>query len=126
MTRSGSGGRLVKRHSLSIAAAGLLRAWILLYARANPRTHLGSFFGSADWTGVVVTIIATKYLFEIGSKARRHPSGPFRSRLHDAGAYANHLSVARCNRIADALSEDGRQWPITSWIWPVPPMPALI
>jgi len=44
----------------------------------NPSTHLGSFFGNAnaDWTGVVVTIIATKYLYEIGSKARRHPTGP--------------------------------------------------
>ena len=77
-TSSRRGGQFVKRHSLSIAAGGLLLAWILLYARSNPRTHLGSFFGNAiaDWTGVVVTIIATKYLYEIASKARRHPTGP--------------------------------------------------
>ena len=77
-TSSRRGCQFVKRHSLSIAAGGLLLAWILLYARSNPRTHLGSFFGNAiaDWTGVVVTIIATKYLYEIASKARRHPTGP--------------------------------------------------
>ena len=79
-------GRFVRRHSLSIAAAGLLLVWILLYVGADPKTHLGSFFGNAiaDWTGVVVTVIATKYLYEIGSKARKHPSGSFRSRLREA------------------------------------------
>ena len=84
-TRSTRRGRFLKRHSLSIAAAGLLLAWILLYASADPRTHLGSFFGNAiaDWTGVFVTLIATKYLYEIHSRAKRRPSGPPRSGLRD-------------------------------------------
>jgi hypothetical protein len=42
---------------------------------SDPKTHLGSFFGNAiaDWTGVVVTVIATKYLYEIGSAESRQP-----------------------------------------------------
>ncbi|MCU1275374.1 MAG: hypothetical protein JWO48_2805 [Bryobacterales bacterium] len=64
-------------HSLSIAAVGILMIWIFLYARANPSTHLGSFFGNAvaDWTGVLVTVIATKYFYEIGSAESRRPRG---------------------------------------------------
>ena len=75
-TSSKRGGPIREAHSLAFAAGGLLLAWILLYARSNPRTYLGSFFGNAiaDWTGVVVTMTATKYLYEIGSKARRHPT----------------------------------------------------
>jgi hypothetical protein len=44
---------------------------------------LGSFFGNAiaDWTGVVVTVIATKYLYEIGSAESKQPRRHFRSRL---------------------------------------------
>jgi len=40
------------------------------------RTHWGSFFGNAiaDWTGVVITVIATKYFYEIGSAESRQPS----------------------------------------------------
>ena len=43
-----------------------LVAWLVLYVFSNPSTHLGSFFGNAiaDWSGVVVTILATKYLYE--------------------------------------------------------------
>jgi hypothetical protein len=47
----------------------------VLYLYSDPKTHLGSFFGNAiaDWTGVVVTVIATKYLYEIGSAESRQP-----------------------------------------------------
>ncbi len=78
--------RFLKHHSLSMAAVGLLVLWVLLYSRSNPGTHLGSFFGNAiaDWTGVVVTVIATKYFYEIGSAESRQPRGRFRSRLHEA------------------------------------------
>jgi len=60
---------ILHNHSLSIAAAGVLTAWIVLYSRSNPQTHLGSFFGNAiaDWTGLFVTILATKYMYEAGS-----------------------------------------------------------
>ena len=50
-TSSRRGPRFVKRHSLSIAAAGLLLAWILLYARSNPRTHLGWWSVTSSQSG---------------------------------------------------------------------------
>jgi hypothetical protein len=64
-------------HSLSIASIALLSLWIILYVVSNPSTHLGSFFGNAiaDWSGVVVTVIATKYLYEKGSAESRTPKG---------------------------------------------------
>jgi hypothetical protein len=64
------------RHGLGIAALAILLLWIALYLKSNPETHWGSFFGNAiaDWSGVVVTIYATKYLFEIGSAESRRPN----------------------------------------------------
>ncbi|MCU1286239.1 MAG: hypothetical protein JWO13_2589 [Acidobacteriales bacterium] len=57
------------RHSLSIAVFAVVLTWICLYAHSNPDTHAGSFYGNAiaDWTGLFVTVIATKYLHEKGS-----------------------------------------------------------
>jgi hypothetical protein len=51
------------RHGLGITATLILLLWILLSLRSNPNTHWGSFFGNAiaDWTGVFVTVYATKY-----------------------------------------------------------------
>jgi hypothetical protein len=65
----------IHEHSLSIAACGILTVWICLYALSSPGTHLGSFFGNAiaDWSGVVVMVLATKYLFEKGSAESRRP-----------------------------------------------------
>jgi hypothetical protein len=59
----------LRQHSLSIAAVTVLVLWILLYSVSSPQTHRGSFFGNAiaDWTGVVVTVVTTKYLYEKGS-----------------------------------------------------------
>jgi hypothetical protein len=56
-------------HSLSIASVCILLLWVVFYIFSNPSTHLGSFFGNAiaDWSGVVVTVLATKYLYEKGS-----------------------------------------------------------
>ena len=78
-------GRFLKRHSLSIVSIGVLLLWVLLYVRADPSTHLGSFFGNAiaDWTGVVLTVIATKYFYEIGSAESRQPRGRSPSRLRE-------------------------------------------
>jgi hypothetical protein len=58
-----------REHSLSLACAGVLLLWILLYARCDASTHLGSFFGNAiaDWSGVLVTLLANKYFYEVGS-----------------------------------------------------------
>lgn len=62
-------------HSLSIASSLILLTWLVLYVFSNPSTHLGSFFGNAiaDWSGVVVTVLATKYLYEKGSAESRTP-----------------------------------------------------
>jgi hypothetical protein len=62
-------------HSLSFATAAILSAWIVLYSQSDPKTHLGSFFGNAiaDWTGLLVTVLATKYFYEIGSAESRRP-----------------------------------------------------
>jgi hypothetical protein len=60
-------------HSLSITSIGVVIVLIGLYHVSNPATHLGSFFGNAiaDWSGVVVTVLATKYLYEKGSAESR-------------------------------------------------------
>src|SRR2546428_13011443 len=64
-----------RRHSLSIASVAILLLWIWLYNVSSPSTHLGSFFGNAiaDWTGVAVMVLATKYLNERGSAESRRP-----------------------------------------------------
>jgi hypothetical protein len=53
----------------------ILLAWIVLYSRSSPNTHWGSFFGNAiaDWTGLLVTVLATKFFFEVGSAESRRP-----------------------------------------------------
>ena len=63
------------RHSLSIVCTMILISWIVLYNVSDPSTHIGSFFGNAiaDWSGVVVTVLATKYLYEKGSAESRKP-----------------------------------------------------
>jgi len=50
---------------------------IAAYSKSNPETHLGAFFGNAvaDWTGVLVTVIMTKHLYEKGSAESRQPKG---------------------------------------------------
>lgn len=65
----------LRKHSLSITAFGIVIALIVLYRGSNPSTHLGSFFGNAiaDWTGVLVTAVMTKYLYEKGSAASNQP-----------------------------------------------------
>jgi hypothetical protein len=73
----------LKHHALSIASVSILLLWILLYRYGDPGTHWGSFFGNAiaDWSGVVVTVIATKYFFEIGSAESNQPKRQFRGRI---------------------------------------------
>ncbi len=49
----------------------------VLYCGSNPATHIGSFFGNAiaDWTGVFVTVVMTKHLYEKGSAESKNPKG---------------------------------------------------
>jgi putative Mn2+ efflux pump MntP len=81
--------RFIRQHSLSIASIGILVLWICLYSGSSSGTHLGSFFGNAiaDWSGVVVMVFATKYLYEKGSAESRRPPrnllSPVLERLRD-------------------------------------------
>ncbi len=72
-----------RRHGLSIAVGGVIAILLLLYRRADPATHLGGFYGNAiaDWLGTLIIVIATKYLYEIGSAESRTPHPGSRSRL---------------------------------------------
>lgn len=60
-------------HSLSIVTILLLLAWIVGYSYNSPESRLGAFFGNsiADWSGSVVIILGTKFLYEIGSAESR-------------------------------------------------------
>lgn len=66
---------ILAHHSLSIASIAIFLLWVVLYVVSDPKTHWGSFFGNAiaDWSGVVVTVVATKYLYERGSTESRKP-----------------------------------------------------
>jgi hypothetical protein len=82
----------IERHSLSLTASAILLCWIGLYIKSDPSTHWGSFFGNAiaDWSGVVVTILATKYLYEKNSaESRQCPeddgTAPVREFFRDHG-----------------------------------------
>lgn len=76
------------RHSLSFVAVGLLIVWIVGYRLSDPKTHLGAFFGNAiaDWSGSVVIILGTKFLYEVGSPeswpVRDKERSPWLRRLH--------------------------------------------
>ncbi len=60
-------------HSLSIVAAALLLLWLGCYIWLDPRTRLSAFCGNAiaDWSGSLVLIVGTKFLYEIGSPESR-------------------------------------------------------
>jgi hypothetical protein len=75
MPKEGRGKTFLQRHSLSLVSGAVLAAWIILYMRSNPNTHFGSFFGNAiaDWTGLLVTVLATRFLYETGSAESRKP-----------------------------------------------------
>ena len=70
--------RFVHDHSLTLVSVLILSTWVILYRQADPQTHLGAFYGNAiaDWSGVVVTVLATKYLYEKGSAESRKPPHP--------------------------------------------------
>jgi hypothetical protein len=71
------------QHALSLTALAVVIILIALYIRSNPSTHLGSFFGNAiaDWTGVLVTVVMTKHLYEKGSAESKKPKGKLRSAI---------------------------------------------
>src|SRR6266513_493659 len=73
----------LRKHSLSLAALGVVIFLIILYQSSNPSTHLCSFFGNAiaDWTGVFVTIVMTKFLYEKNSSESKQPQGILPSKV---------------------------------------------
>jgi len=90
-------------HALGLAAIGILSAWIVLYSFGDPQSHWGSFFGNAiaDWTGVLVTVIATKYFYEIGSAESREPP-------HDFAGHATR--IIRNHSLTIFLALTGAAW----------------
>jgi succinate dehydrogenase hydrophobic anchor subunit len=78
--------RLFRNHSLSIVAGTILVTWIIAYCFSDPNKHLGAFFGNAiaDWTGTIVMILGTKFLYERGSaESRDCPEHHFTHRMFD-------------------------------------------
>jgi len=69
----------LRKHSLSLVSAVILVTWIVCYVFSNPAKHVGSFFGNAiaDWSGMLVTVLATKYLYERGSAESKKPPHKF-------------------------------------------------
>jgi len=65
------------QHALSLAALTVVVVLVALYSRSNQNTHIGSFFGNAiaDWTGVLVTVVMTKHLYEKGSAESKQVKG---------------------------------------------------
>ena len=63
-------------HSLSLILIGLVAFLIVMYRGSDPDSHLGAFYGNAiaDWLGVLVFVVATKYFIEVGSGESRSPS----------------------------------------------------
>lgn len=72
-----------ERHGLTIVTCCILLAWIVLYTVSDEKRHIGSFFGNAiaDWTGVVVMVLATKHLYERGSKESKKPKSKLPNRF---------------------------------------------
>jgi len=96
-------GQFFKRHSLTIAVVGVLLVWVVLYWRSDPTTHWGAFFGNAiaDWTGVVVTVVATKFFFEQGSAESRNPKRLWHHKV---------LNFLRCHSLTIFLLVTGAVW----------------
>ena len=72
-----------ERHGLTIVTSCILLAWIVLYSVSDEKKHIGSFFGNAiaDWSGVVVMILATKHLYERGSSESKKVKGKLHIRV---------------------------------------------
>jgi hypothetical protein len=81
--RKQKGQTFYQRHGLTLVTAGILALWIVLYSISDEHRHLGSFFGNAiaDWTGVVVMVLATKHMYERGSKESKKPPKKLHSRV---------------------------------------------
>jgi hypothetical protein len=73
----------VREHSLSLVLLLILAFLIVMYRLSDPSTRLGTFYGNAiaDWLGVPVFVVATKYFFEVGSGESKPPAPHLRVRI---------------------------------------------
>ncbi|MDQ6808352.1 MAG: hypothetical protein M3Z64_02840, partial [Verrucomicrobiota bacterium] len=64
---------MFRRHALSLVAGGLLMLWLIGYIYLDPKSRLSAFCGNAiaDWSGSLVIILGTKFLYEVGSRESR-------------------------------------------------------
>ena len=72
-------------HGLTLVTASVLLLWIVMYSVGDPSTHWGAFFGNAiaDWSGVLLIVLGSKYLMERGSKeSKRQYDRKHRGALH--------------------------------------------
>jgi|SRR5579859_1041270 len=106
MSRHKSG--FLHDHSLSLITAAILLTWTVLYILTDPQTHIGSFFGNAiaDWSGVLVTVLSTKHMYEKGSAESRKPPH----------AHANRILCAlEDHSLTIFLAITGIAWVILFW-----------
>lgn len=77
--------RFLHDHSLTLVSLLLLGMWIILYRQEDPETHMGAFYGNAiaDWSGTVLIVMATKWLFERGSTESKKAPRHFKNRLRE-------------------------------------------
>lgn len=77
-----------------MVSSAILILWIVLYSVSDEKRHVGSFFGNAiaDWTGVVVMVLATKFLYERGSEESKQPRSRWHNRLHEI-LYEHSLTI---------------------------------
>ena len=70
------------KHSLGLVVAAIVALCFWLYVQGDPSTRWGAFSGNAlaDWLGTLLVVIATKYLYELGSAESRPPHPQTRSR----------------------------------------------
>lgn len=66
---------------MSLVAGTLLIVWFIGYLYLDPKSRLSAFCGNAiaDWSGSLVIILGTKFLYEVGSRESR----PLRGRARN-------------------------------------------
>ena len=83
MSRRKTKSHWLARHSLSVVAGVLLVVWFVGYIYLDPQSRLSAFCGNAiaDWSGSLVIILGTKFLYEIGSRESRPLQGRSKNAL---------------------------------------------
>jgi hypothetical protein len=107
---------MLRDHSLTLVSLGILMVWIVLYVVSDPQTRVGAFFGNAiaDWTGVAVTVVATKYFYERGSTESRQPApeagGFIRNLIHEHSLTIFLVITGFAWLLLDLRANPGSKW----------------